>query len=69
MESTLTPLTPREIKRYREWAASAIPYTDEEIEEIEFDGRVDMERYAAYVGKSNLELYGIPLVEESDEHE
>lgn len=66
MEFTLTL---EKINQYKEWAAGAVPYTEEEIDAIKFDEQIDMDRYAAYIGKKRLEEYGIPLTKKSDEHE
>lgn len=35
------------------------PYTKEEVEELEYDGLIDMKRYNAYVAKKLLTKYGM----------
>jgi hypothetical protein len=62
-------MTSEKIKKFRRWAASADPYTEEEVRSLPFDGvDEDIDRYQAYMGKKILEEYGIPLTEETDEH-
>lgn len=69
MASTLTQ---DDIKEFREWAFSAEPYTDAEINKLRFDESDDDDdfaRWLSYMGRKVLNEYGIPLTEESDEHE
>ena len=66
-------LSKNKIDMYRGWCANAVPYTEEEVESLPFDGHLDgtydQERYMAYRAIKVLTEYGIPLTEESDEHE
>jgi len=58
-------LTDQEIKILRRRVKECPnPYTDEEMDAIEYDGAYDPVRFAAHESKRILLKYGIPLTDE-----